>query len=160
MEDALDPDLVNVLLRQALLIGGLVAILNVGIMSIFASVAFRILGIAQDWVERGSTGVRFLVLAAVCVVWVQFAATCCVWVWAALYMHLDLFTDFEEALYFSAVTFTTLGYGDVLLEEGWRLIAGIEAMNGLLMFGFFTAILIELIRRMRRNFDSNKHHWF
>jgi len=63
-------------------------------------------------------------------------------VWAALYVLLDLFDDVETALYFSGVTFTSLGYGEIVLPKGVRMLAPIEAATGLLMFGITTAVLI------------------
>ena len=54
---------------------------------------------------------------------------------------------FEEAVYFSFVTFTTLGYGDITLTEGWRLLSGIEAMNGIMLAGWTTAMLFAVVQR-------------
>jgi voltage-gated potassium channel len=70
--------------------------------------------------------------------------------WASAYQWLvpagELET-FEKAVYFSFVTFTTLGYGDVTLSEGWRLLSGIEAMNGILLVGWTTAMLFSVVQR-------------
>ena len=55
--------------------------------------------------------------------------------------------DFEAALYFSFVTFTTLGYGDITLSDGWRMLSGIEALNGLLLVGWTTALLFAIVQR-------------
>jgi hypothetical protein len=53
---------------------------------------------------------------------------------------------FETAVYFSAVTFTTLGYGDIVLEAAqWRLLTGIEALNGVLLLGLSTALLLGVV---------------
>ena len=71
-----------------------------------------------------------------------------IWAYAVLYLLLGAFSDIETALYFSTVTFTTLGYGDVVLDNGWRLLAAIEAANGLLLFGWSTAFLITVIVRV------------
>ena len=71
-----------------------------------------------------------------------------IWAYAILYRLLGAFGDMETALYFSTVTFTTLGYGDVVLGKGWRLLAAIEAANGLLLFGWSTAFLITVIARV------------
>ena len=46
------------------------------------------------------------------------------------------------------VTFTTLGYGDVLLDENWQLLASFEAANGMIMFGWTTAIIIAVVQRV------------
>jgi len=68
-------------------------------------------------------------------------------VWAVTYLILNAIEGFEQALYFSMVTFTTLGYGDVVLEEQWRLLASFEAANGIIMFGWTTAIVIYVVQR-------------
>ena len=71
-------------------------------------------------------------------------------VWAYAYLFIvpegDLDT-FEEAVYFSFVTFTTLGYGDITLSEGWRLLSGIEALNGIMLVGWSTAMLFAVMQR-------------
>lgn len=70
------------------------------------------------------------------------------WCWALLYKDLGQFDNIEAALYFSVVTTTTLGYGDVTLSERWRLLASIQAIGGLILFGASTAFLFEIIRRL------------
>lgn len=71
-----------------------------------------------------------------------------VWAWAYLTIvpagELD---TFEEAVYFSFVTFTTLGYGDITLSEGWRLLSGIQALNGIMLVGWSTAMLFAVVQR-------------
>ena len=74
------------------------------------------------------------------------ANTVCVWLWAILFYGLGVFHTFEEAVYFSMVSFTTVGYGDVVVERDWRILSGFVSVNGLLAFGVFTAVLIEIIR--------------
>ncbi|MDX2481978.1 MAG: ion channel [Desulfuromusa sp.] len=69
-------------------------------------------------------------------------------VWAALYMGLGAIEGLEPALYFSTVTFTTLGYGDIVLDESWRLLAAFEAANGIIMFGWTTAIVVAAVHRV------------
>lgn len=68
--------------------------------------------------------------------------------WATLFLLLDSIEGIEQALYFSAVTFTTLGYGDIVLDERWRLLASFEAANGIIMFGWSTAIVIAAVQRV------------
>ena len=68
-------------------------------------------------------------------------------VWAVTYLALNAIQGFERALYFSMVTFTTLGYGDVVLAEDWRLLSSFEAANGIIMFGWTTAIVIATVQR-------------
>jgi voltage-gated potassium channel Kch len=69
-------------------------------------------------------------------------------IWAAVYMKVGAISDLETALYFSIVTFTTLGYGDVTLDTSWRLLASLQAANGTIMFGWTTALVMAVIRRM------------
>ncbi|PCI35211.1 MAG: hypothetical protein COB60_03770 [Flavobacteriaceae bacterium] len=58
------------------------------------------------------------------------------------------FQSFSEALYFSLVTFTTLGYGDITLSSEWRLLSGIEAINGIMLIGWSTAMMYSIIQRI------------
>ncbi len=70
--------------------------------------------------------------------------------WAYAYLELvpsGQLDSFEEAMYFSFVTFTTVGYGDITLSEGWRLLSGIEALNGILLVGWSTALLFAIVQR-------------
>jgi len=71
--------------------------------------------------------------------------------WAAVYLSpvvRPAFDGLESALYFSLVTFSTLGYGDITLAPGPRLLAGMEAMVGILVFGMSTALLMTVIQRI------------
>jgi hypothetical protein len=69
-------------------------------------------------------------------------------VWSVTYLWLDALEGFEEATYFSMVTFTTLGYGEIVLDEQWRLLASFEAANGIIMFGWTTAIVLAVVQRV------------
>ncbi len=75
--------------------------------------------------------------------------TLSVWIWALAFWGLGVFITLEASTYFSLVSFTTLGFGDVLLPQEWRLLAGMIAANGLLNIGLFTAILVEVMRQVR-----------
>jgi hypothetical protein len=68
-------------------------------------------------------------------------------VWAVLYRLIGLFESVEEALYFSGVTFTSLGYGDLVIKGHFRFLAPIEAATGLMMFAIVTAVLIAVIEQ-------------
>jgi hypothetical protein len=65
-----------------------------------------------------------------------------VWTWAVVYAWSGALPDFGTALYFSAVTFSTLGYGDVLLPTESRLLGALEGVNGFLLIGWSTAYLV------------------
>ena len=73
--------------------------------------------------------------------------------WAIAYYLLPetpSLKTFEEAVYFSLVTFTTLGYGDITLGENWRILSGAEAVNGILLAGWSTALLFTVVQRSWR----------
>jgi len=78
-------------------------------------------------------------------------------VWAIPYLAFGAIQGFEKAVYFSMVTFTTLGYGDVLLHERWRLLASFEAANGIIMFGWTTAIVMAAIRHVYFSKEPERH---
>ena len=63
-------------------------------------------------------------------------------IWAVVFVLVDEFGTFGEALYHSAVNFSTLGYGDVIMSERHRLLGPLEAINGVLMIGVSTAALL------------------
>lgn len=71
--------------------------------------------------------------------------------WAALFMYLGEFNSFDSAFYHSVVNFTSLGYGDIVMSDKWRLLGGLEAANGILMFGLtagsFLALMLRLLGR-------------
>ena len=70
-----------------------------------------------------------------------------IWIWALFYLVTGELETLEAALYFSTVTFTTVGYGDVTLSGVWRLLSSLESANGMLLFGWSTAFIFEVMRR-------------
>ena len=69
-------------------------------------------------------------------------------IWAGLFMYLDEFTDFMTAFYHSAVNFASLGYGDIVMSEKWRLLGALEASNGVLMFGLSAGTLLAVMTNL------------
>jgi hypothetical protein len=65
--------------------------------------------------------------------------------WAGLFVLLGEFDQFSTALYFSGVNFATLGYGDIVMTDQWRLLGPLEAANGILMFGVSTAAMTAAV---------------
>lgn len=92
---------------------------------------------------------RFANTAAIVtgVLFVMLVHTVNVWVWAMTFYLIGAFQEFEPSLYFSLVSFSTLGFGDITLDHQWRLLSGLTAANGLLSFGWSTAYMVELVRR-------------
>jgi hypothetical protein len=69
-------------------------------------------------------------------------------IWASFYVSQRAIPDFPSALYFSLVTYTTTGYGDVVLPVQWRFHGGIEALTGILMCGWSTGFFFAVVSRM------------
>ncbi|MGD9966203.1 MAG: ion channel [Hyphomonadaceae bacterium] len=79
-----------------------------------------------------------------------------VWTYAVLYeVVLGQFETFEQALYFSTVSFSTLGFGDLTLGVDWRLLGAIEGVNGLVLIAWSTAFLLSVTTRLR----ILEHEW-
>ena len=74
--------------------------------------------------------------------------------WALLYAWRQAMPDLHAAFYFSAVTYTTTGYGDLVLPEAWRLVGGIEALTGILMCGWSTGFFFAVVNRMYHSRDT------
>ena len=74
------------------------------------------------------------------------------WIWAIFYWLVGETETLSEAVYFSTVTFTTLGFGDVTLSKSWRLTSSLQAVSGILLFGWSTAFLVSV-----RAFFWQKH---
>ncbi len=70
--------------------------------------------------------------------------------WAEVFRGCGEFEDFSSAFYHSMVNFSSLGYGDIVMSEKWRLLGSLEAVNGILMFGISTAVFYAIIRRIFR----------
>jgi hypothetical protein len=68
--------------------------------------------------------------------------------WGVLFVVCGEFPDFGTAFYHSAVNYTTLGYGDVIMTPAWRLLGPLEAANGVLLFGVTTALIIAILQRL------------
>lgn len=80
-------------------------------------------------------------------------------VWATAYFLLlpaSEIASMEVAIYFSFVTFTTLGYGDIILTEGWRILSGIEALNGIMLLGWTIAMMFTVVQRLWQEIDNDQ----
>ncbi|RVT87456.1 two pore domain potassium channel family protein [Rhodobacteraceae bacterium CCMM004] len=105
----------------------------------------------RGWLRRPPLRRKLALTLGLAMVWAVLVMTLGVWIWAVAFHLLDVFEDFETALYFALVAFTTLGFGDLLLPPEWRLLAGLSAAAGLLNFGLLTAILVDALRLTRQH---------
>ena len=120
------------------------------LVSSLAFWAFEILLLrSHNWLIREPHRPKLALVLAVAAVWVLGMVTAGVWIWAITLRELGIFVTLEASVYFSLVSFTTLGYGDILLPHEWRLLGGMAAVTGLLNIGLLTAMLIEVLRHIR-----------
>ena len=101
---------------------------------------------AAHWATRSAVLEASVIAGGVVALFL--ASLCEAAIWAASYVHLGTLETFEEALYFSIVTYTTLGFGDITLSEEWRLLCSFEAANGIILFGWSTALVYAFVQRM------------
>ena len=102
----------------------------------------------RRWSLRGSRLWRSTALFIVVAVWIVLLHLVEISVWAAMYVWNGAIADLPSALYFSAVTYTTTGYGDLVLPPEWRLLGGIEALTGILMAGWSTGFFFAVASRL------------
>ena len=123
-----------------ILIGSAMIVVTTLIHGVFTMIGVEKMG---DYVDRHHEPALIwsTLRLAVFVLWLFLATIIEVWSWALLYLFLGALESIEKAVYFSTVTFTTLGFGDIVLDEEWRLLSSFEAANGLLMFGWSTALV-------------------
>jgi Ion channel len=75
--------------------------------------------------------------------------------WGLAFFYGGALPELSTALYFSSVTYTTVGYGDVILPADWRLIGGVEALTGILMCGWSTGYFFALFNRVLQTHSSS-----
>lgn len=72
--------------------------------------------------------------------------------WAAFYQTNGCFPDFATSFYFSAASYSTVGYGDVVLGPEWRILGAVEAVTGVLMFGWSTGVLFTIFHHLHSHY--------
>lgn len=98
--------------------------------------------------KKYSASMRRIMLLCAGVLIILSAHTVTIWLWAATLHRTGDFSDFAESFYFSTVTYTTLGYGDIVLDPSARIFASFAAIAGLLTFGISAAFLVGLLVRL------------
>ena len=133
--------------------------LAIGLLAIVVSVSihdsFMVTGIgpfrrlalgAQTYLGKG-----LLISSLVLCPFLSICVQC--WAWAGLLLWLGALSSLEEALYFAMVTFTSLGYGDIVLEPKWRLLGAFAAANGTIIIGWTTALVflaVQIVYNLRK----------
>jgi len=133
------------MLRQ-FLVGGGVSVANIAIHALVMTTVVRV---AQVRGGRGKSHSALLLIAVMIptVLILMMTHTLEVLVWSLAYSIADVASAGVDLVYFAFVNYTTLGYGDVLPVERWRLLGPMTAMSGVLLFGWSTALIFEVLRR-------------
>jgi hypothetical protein len=142
------------MLRQ-FLVGGAVSAVNIGLHALVMMILIRV---AQKASERSKARAsQHLVLVMIPTVLVLMATHASeILVWALAYSLVDATPPDADRVYFAFVNYTTLGYGDVVPVKRWNLLGPMTAMNGVLLFGWSTAVIFEVLRRALR--EAGRRH--
>lgn len=133
------------MLRQ-ILFGGAVSIANIAVHALVMTIVVQVVQRASANNKIGSS--LYLVMVMIPTVLVLMTThTVEVMVWALAYFLVSATADGTDRLYFAFVNYTTLGYGDVTPVPRWRLLGPMTAMNGVLLFGWSTAVIFEVLRK-------------
>ena len=129
---------------RQLLVGGIVSLGNIAVHAIVMTLVVTVVRRVGSWERRNaSLWLASVMVATVGVLLMAHVAE--VIVWSVTYLILDVAPSEADVLYFAFVNYTTLGYGDIVPVERWRLIGPITAMNGILLFGWSTAVIFEVL---------------
>jgi hypothetical protein len=135
---------------RILMVGAPVMILCLVLQSVFVTIALRHYARIRIPPKHPPSPWMNIRLLAVIMLLVTVGSLLQVMIWAALFLALGEFERVEPALYFSAVNFSTLGYGDIVMSGRWRLLGPLEAFNGILMFGVSTALMTAAVNYVIR----------
>lgn len=137
------------MLRQ-IAYGAVVSLANIAVHA--AAMAF-VIGAARaaaaKWPSSARSRLIAVMMATVAVLMV--AHTCEIVIWSGAYALVDVIPETDDRMYFAFVNYTTLGYGDILPATRWRLLGPMTAMNGVLLFGWSTAVIFEVLISTLRN---------
>jgi hypothetical protein len=129
-----------------ILVGASVSALNIVIHALLTVSTIRA---ARSVASRNTLHVwlRLMAIMIATVLVLMMAHTAEVFVWSAAYALVEAAPENADLSYFAFVNYTTLGYGDIIPVARWRLLAPMTAMNGVLLFGWSTAVIFEVLRK-------------
>lgn len=132
-----------------LLLGSLFVFITMSIQVIVAVMMLRYLVQIMQQPGNQSPSFRFDTLVISLVLVVLFVGHLGqIAIWAALFLYLGEFSDYLTAFYHSTVNFASLGYGDIVMSEKWRLLGGLEASNGVLLFGLSAGTMLAVMNNL------------
>ena len=128
------------------LVGGIVSVCTITVHALVMTLVVRVAQATSK--KHVSHPSLFLIIVMIATVSVLMAAHVSeVAIWSVAYFIVDAAPPGSKLLYFAFVNYTTLGYGDVIPVENWQLLGPMTAMNGVLLFGWSTAVIFEVLRK-------------
>lgn len=143
----------------SLMLGSITVIISMSIQVVFVVMMIRYLirVMGNENLKVRAPGFVFEIIVISMVLLMLFAGHMAqISIWAMLFINMGEFEDFLTAFYHSAVNFSSLGYGDIVMSERWRLLGALEAANGVLMFGLSTGTILSVMNRL---FSLRKSHY-
>ncbi|MFG3593769.1 potassium channel family protein [Bradyrhizobium sp. RDI18] len=132
------------MLRQ-FLVGAAASGCNIAIHALVMVTVIRVARLADELATAYQT-VRLIAIMIAAVTVLMIAHLAEVLVWTLTYAAVDVAPEGTDLMYFAFVNYTTLGYGDVTPVKRWHLLGPMTAMNGVLLFGWSTAVIFEVLR--------------
>ena len=126
----------------------------IGVATVVQAVCIGAAMTVRPHVARRMRSVRLGLMAfviAAAAIWMLIGQMAGVWVWSVALIQIGAFDALEPSLYFTLSAYTTLGFGDVLAPDEWRVLGALAGANGMLGFGLATAALVEFVRRVRED---------
>jgi hypothetical protein len=135
----------TIMLRQ-IAFGSTVSLANIAVHAMAMIMVIRAArSTAAKWSSFPTLRLSTVMIATVAVL--MAAHLCEIAIWSLAYAFVEATPEGAEGLYFAFVNFTTLGYGDIVPVARWRLLGPMTAMNGVLLFGWSTAVIFEVLSR-------------
>jgi len=131
------------------IVGALISVLTIALHALGTVVVVRLGRLASQRIAPRRRLATLILVMAVAGTLLMLAHLLEVAVWALLYALVGV-TSEQDAYYFAFVNFTTLGYGDLLPVHRWRVLGPMTAANGMLLFGWSTAVLFAVLSRALR----------
>ena len=126
-------------------VGAAASVCNIAIHALVMVIVIKAARIADELVTRHQT-LRLIAVMAAAVMVLMIAHLAEVLVWSLTYLIFGVAPDGADIVYFAFVNYTTLGYGDIMPVVRWHLLGPMTAMNGVLLFGWSTAVIFEVLR--------------
>jgi hypothetical protein len=129
-----------------LLVGITISLVNIAVHSMVMALLSRATHRTSLAVEAARAWLRLVLVMWSAVSVLMLAHLAEIAIWAGTYRMLGLTPQPLDSFYFAFVNYTTLGYGDILPEQHWRLLGPMTAMNGVLLFGWSAAVIYDILR--------------